>query len=512
MSYNAHLTNSLALAARFSVSPVPADEPLEGALDFSPTDAGNAKRFVRQHGDYLRYSFGLGSWLVFDGQRWKRDGQRLVMELAKATALEICKDALGCKDDAGRRLLMGHGLASESASRLRAMVDLAKTDLRVIVEAKDLDAHPMLLNVANGTLDLSSGDLRQARPSDLLTKSTPIAFDPQAECPRWREFVREITDGDESLQRYLAQIAGYCLTGSTKEQAFFLMLGGGSNGKSVFLNVLRKLLGEYASTTDFNTFSQRRNGTIRDDLAKLKGHRLALCSEIEAGERLAEGVVKQVTGGDEISVRELYGKLFEYQPQYKILLATNHLPAIVGTGNGIWRRVQVVPFDVTFGEERQDPDLTDKLLAELPGILNWALAGCLSWQRRGRLDVPDRVWGANRDCREEMDSVHAFVNGECARQAGARIGASALYDGYALWCHHSGREPVSKKLFGTRLTEAGFAPHKNGQGNIDRMGLRLRTTAEKEAPRYNEPSIAAQAVPAETSTATEQYDPFEGEF
>lgn len=472
-------------------SAVPAPVLLEGK-PLGCTDVDNGVRLVLQHGHRIRYVPAMGRWFVYTGQRWEPDALGHVQELAKVTARSIHIEASLTSDQNLARQLSSHALATHSLKGLRAMVTMAQTDPRITARAESYDTDQFLLNVANGTIDLRAGKLREHDAKDMLTRLAPVAHDENAKCPRWEKFMDEITGGDKDLAEYMRSMVGYFLTGDTKESAFFILHGGGSNGKSVFLNVVQRLLGDYAATADFGTFLDGKGGNVRNDLARLNGVRFTLSSETGIGKRLDEVVMKQITGGDRIAARFLFKEYVEFVPQFKLALATNHLPAIVGTDNGIWRRVRVIPFEVKFSEEQQDKSLMDQLIEELPGILNWAIEGCLAWQKKG-LITPKKVESAVSDYHKDADTVHGFISSECVMDPRSSVGASELYNAYDSWTQNQGVFTLSKPLFGKRLGEKGILAGKNAKNYVVRLGLRMKTASEKAA-EIEEPVAQPESV------------------
>jgi putative DNA primase/helicase len=277
--------------------------------------------------------------------------------------------------------------------------------------------------------------------------------------------------GNQPLVEFVQRAAGYCLTGKTDEEVLFFLYGTGANGKTTFVETVRKLLSDYAQQADFNSFLEKRSDGARNDLARLKGARFVAAVEAGEGRKLDETVIKQATGGDTITSRFLYREFFEYVPQFKIFLVANHKPRISGTDEGIWRRIRLIPFNVTIPTEERDKRLLEKLQRELPGILAWAVRGCLEWQRDG-LGKSDQVSEATELYRREMDSLADFLDDRCVIGQGEVSDAGLLYETYKVWCQANGEEPTSQKLFGSRLHDRGFEPAKK-RGHRCWVGLSL---------------------------------------
>jgi putative DNA primase/helicase len=308
----------------------------------------------------------------------------------------------------------------------------------------------MLLCCENGVIDLRTGKFRRARPEDMLYRSTRIIYDPYATCPRWKQFLIEVFAGDQELIDWIQKAVGYTLTGEIIEQFVFFLIGGGENGKSKFVGVLSALLGDYSISALFSTFKKTREEGINNDIARMAGARLV--SSIEIGERskLNEERIKNLTGGDKIHARFLYHEGFDFIPSAKFWIASNYRPVIEGTDRGIWRRIGLVSFNVCFPPGIKDERLLEKLLAELPGILNWAVAGCLEWQRDG-LGIPDQVRYATEQYRADMDVVSRFVNECCEKGDGQSILSEDLYKVYQRWCEESGEEVKKRAEFGEKI-------------------------------------------------------------
>ncbi len=425
------------------------------------TDVGNADRFGARYQDELKYAFGTG-WMFWNGVFWQRDQLGQVIELAKALLRGVYQegDAL---DDTARVAVARHGVKSQQAARLHAMLDLAESLPALAIKTEQLDSDDMLLGVANGVVDLHTGQLQLSRREDLITRVSPVEFDAQAQCPKFMAFLQQITGGKKPLMTYLQRIVGYSLTGSTSEQCLFFLHGQGANGKSTFLNVLKDLLGnELAKQTPTETLMSNRSRAT-NDLARLAGVRVVMANEVENGCLLAESLVKQMTGGDPISARFHYQEYFDLIPKFKLFIAGNHKPTIRGRDQGMWRRIQLIPFETTIPAAQRDKNLQQKLRLELPGILNWAIQGCLAWQKSG-LATPKVITDAVNSYREEMDVVGHWVAECCDVEKAAAYKAGEAYQSYKYWAERNGYLPMASGSFSREL-EGRFQKVKRKEGN-----------------------------------------------
>ena len=432
------------------------------STNFHVTELGNAKRLVAHYGDSLRYVRLWKKWLVWDDRRWIIDPTGQVHRWAKETIRLMYEEG---------EAIAAHAKRSETAARFRAMIELASTEPGIPVVPDQLDTDGYLLNLLNGTLDLRTGKLREHRREDLITKLVPVEYDPTTQCPKFKDFLSQITGGDKSLQQFLQRAIGYSLTGDTSEQVMFVAYGTGANGKSTLFNVIQDIFEDYSLQTPTDTFARKYERAATNDLARLRGVRLVVAVEMEREGKLAEVLVKQVTGGDKISARFLYQEFFEFRPQCKVFLVTNYKPEISGSDHGIWRRIILIPFDVMIPEADRDKHLAEKLRTEWPGILAWAVEGCLAWQRDG-LNRPERVKAATSSYREEMDWLSAFLAERCELREGAKTPAADLYAALGTWWSGDNGLP-SQKEFGGRLRATGLQSVKKS-GKIGWLGIKLK--------------------------------------
>lgn len=436
----------------------PPDSPLDdptGTEDneaLQCSDMGNGYRFAREHRGTALYNVKGEQWLCWDGKRWAEDDMHEAMQRAKQTVKGIYREAAYTPDEERRKALAKHALKSEQDGRMSAMLNQAKSELPVRIDA--FDGKPFAFNCGNGIVDLRTGELHPHDLAEMHTKLSPVMYDPNATAPKWEAFLDRIFAGDESLIKFVQRAAGYSLTGDVSEQCLFILHGTGANGKSVFLKTFAALVADYGQATRTETLMVKRHVGVSNDIACLRGARFISAVETDEGQRLAESTVKQLTGGDKVRARFLFKEEFEFHPQFKIWLAANHKPEIRNQDLAIWRRIKLIPFNVTIPIHEQNAHLDAELQDELPGIFAWAVRGCLAWQRE-RLGETEAVRRATADYQSEMDALAEFFADKCELGANYETSSTEIYAVYKSWCQASGEEPESQKWLAVRLKERG---------------------------------------------------------
>lgn len=432
-------------------------------LDFM--DLANARRYADDHRGDTKYVAQENLWICYAGQHWEVDHLGRRHSKANETAREMMREALDISDPDAQKKALKWAYESQKDPRLEAMVKRARYEKDMTILPKDLDRQLDFLNVENGTIDLTTGELLDHNKSDLITKLAPVRYDPDATCPRWKQFISEIFEGDEELCESVQRDLGYSLTAHVTEDVLFILYGYGRNGKTTLLELIRCVLGDYAQAARPELLLPRRTGGASEEEAVLKGARFVHTSETGSGKEFDEAKVKRLTGGDTIRARRVYGHEFEFEPSHKIWLATNHRPVIEGTDKAIWKRIHLIPFNATFEGDAADTHLLEKLQAEAPGILNWLIEGCLEW-RKGGLKPARVIEAATNEYRSDMDTLGAFLD-ECCVVGDMyedSVQATRLHAEYKAWCEQSGEKPATQREFGQRMTERGFKKKKQNDG------------------------------------------------
>jgi putative DNA primase/helicase len=443
--------------------------------EYGFTDLGNAERFLRDHELYVRYCFKWESWLIWDGKRWAVDDTAELIRRAHETVRLIYAEASNAKDEGRRKTIAAHAVRSEARSRIENMLHCAKPYLGI--KPEDLDQNPMLLNVRNGTIDLKKGELLPHNRNNLITRYIDLDFLPRAECPEWEKFIDLVTGGDKELAYFIQKAVGYTLTGSTDEHCLFFLYGAGQNGKTTFLETIRRLLADYTTRIDIEAVMQGWNlgSAANPYVANMAGTRFVLASEIAENRKINESLIKDLTGSDAISARFLFSNPFTFIPQHKLWLYGNHKPKVGGTDWGFWRRMRVIPFSVTISDDIKKPmsEVMARFDAEMSGILSWAVLGSLLWQNE-ELDMAPAVKNATVEYRTEQDLLQQFLDEKCELHPDYQAEKDKLFTAWRNWCEDAGEEQArrrSKKWLTRQLTGRGF--NHGGDGNRFLLGVRL---------------------------------------
>jgi putative DNA primase/helicase len=442
---------------------------------FNLTDIGNMERLVWRHGSKLKYAAAL-KWLTWDGKRWREDKTGKAQRFAWNTVRLIPEEAKLIKvpdkeeDKEGHKEAMERieaiykwAEASEMGGHVSLMLKHAQSAMGVAATAGEFDQDLNLLNTSTGTIDLITGETRAHDREDMLTKIAPVEYDPQAKCPLWEKFMLEIMDGKQHMVDFLQRALGYSLTGETVEHKLFIMWGSGANGKTTMLEVVRHVMGDYSQAAEFTTFVAKKDARTgaTPDLAMLRGARFVSATEGEQQHKLAESLVKQLTGGDTIVARHLFCEYFQFVPQFKIWLGTNHKPEISGTDDGIWRRVCLIPFNVSFAD-RADAQLKEKLKREAPGILAWMVRGLVEWRKHGLME-PEEVKAATATYRADEDLIVRFMNEE-ASVGNDEAAARDVYNRYKDWVRDNHEGELSERKFAEAMKEHGYTKVRRETG------------------------------------------------
>ncbi len=444
------------------------------------SDVGNGQRLVDMFGADIRFCFPWGVWFVWNGRYWEQDKTGEMARRCKKTVHLMFEEAIEIKDADKKKEFLRFCLRSEAESRLNSMASCASSELGIPVLPEQLDKDPWILNVQNGTIDLKTGQLRPHKQSDMLTKMSPVIYDPSATAPVWDAFLKKIFQDNINIISYIQRKSGYCLTGVTQEEDIDILWGTGGNGKSKLTGAIIYVLGDYHTKANIESIletSNKNGSSASPDIACLKGARLVTVSEPEKGAKLNESRVKDLTGRDPIKARHLHKDPFEFIPEFKLWVYTNFKPHIRGQDRGIWRRVKLIPFEVTIPEEEQDKELPLKLQKEASGILNWMLKGCLDWQREG-LKVPDEILQATAEYKEEMDVFSEFFSYTCVIKKDGTEYLAVLYTVYKAWCRMKEIIPFSTKKFVSNLVERGFKKLPKDNKGVKVTGVTLSETVK----------------------------------
>ena len=437
------------------------------------TDLTNKNCFIKAYGDRIRYCNSWKKFLIWNGTCWEADNDGFVENTVLEFIPRMYRGELFMNDLQMKVELEKHIIRSESYPRIQYLINLLKMAGEIKVKDSQFDLDKHLFNAEKKTVNLSTGETYDPKQEDLITKKSLFIYDKDAKCPTWEMFLMQIFHNDLELIHFVQKAMGYSLSGDISEQCMFILWGTGANGKSTFLNVLQNLFGDYATSTRTETF-MKKTSEQSNDLARLRNTRLVIASEAEENKPMSESLIKQITGGDRITARFLYGEFFEFLPTFKIFMATNHKPKISGGDNGIWRRIKLIPFTVIIPEEKRDRNLTEKLMAENSGILNWLLEGYRMWEKEG-LKEPEAIRAANEEYRFDMDSVGSFV-AECLEFDASqkeRLLNGDLYNIYTKWCEKNNETVMSHRKLTSKMREKNYQQLASN-GNRWWLGLSIK--------------------------------------
>ncbi|MGA8955257.1 MAG: phage/plasmid primase, P4 family [Pseudolabrys sp.] len=432
------------------------------------SDEALALRFADLHVDDLRYVAAWNRWLMWDGTRWQFDDTLAVFSLIR----------LVCRSAAAQCNKAKIATALASAKTVAAVATLARSDRRLAATVGQWDVDHWLLNTPAGVIDLRSGKMRACQPGDYMTKVATVAPDSRMPTPVWHNFLDRICAGDAELIAFVQRLFGYALTGSTREHALFFLHGSGANGKTTLLNAIIGIMGDYHTTAAIETFTATKQEHHPTDLASLRGARLVTSVETEEGRRWAESKIKALTGGDKIAARFMRQDFFEFVPTFKLVIAGNHKPGLRSVDEAIRRRFHLLPFDVTIPVEDRDKHLNERLCVEWPGILAWAITGCVQWQQRG-LAPPDSVLRATAAYLDAEDAIAAWLDESGVRDPNAWETTKMLFTSWKLWTEQTGEYTGTMKRFVQNLESRGLTPvrRKYARGF---QGFRIGVSAEGE--------------------------------
>lgn len=441
-------------------------------------DTGNADRFTDIFKDRVLYSYTNKGWYIYDGKRWLFDTLGRINDYFEQSIEVLKKQGMvsnvpmlenETSEDYQKRLkairLAYEKHLTYSRSNRGTVAGIKQSMHKNSVDISEFDGNDMLINLENSVYDMVSGINTPHDATLKFTKKANVNYDESKKCPRWEQFLREIFNDDKDLIKWIQKALGYSLTGKTSEQVMFILNGNGRNGKSVFLDVVSHIFGDYRTNIQPDSLMVKNSQGANSDIARLKGARFVTTVESNDGMRFNEGLVKQLTGGDTVTARFLHANEFEFTPKFKVWMATNHRPIIRGTDKGIWRRIRLIPFEREFTEEEVDLDLTSKLLAESDGILQWMLKGLEMWQKE-RLGMCEKILMANKEYRQEMDVVSTFIE-ECVNNSlGKEVKASELYQHYRNYCSQNGFFVLTSTKFGRELDNKGYIKLRKRTGQF----------------------------------------------
>ncbi len=437
----------------------------EKRADFVLSDSGNAQLLAQLHADKLHFNHTNNSWLVWNGQYWKPDEMKERIQLAQDVSKYTQEKALTIADSREKMAMVTFGIRSENMANMESMLRVASSMPKVATTEKDWDRNTRLFQCDNGTLSLDDGLFKDGKPHYRISKTCGIDYKPNAKAPVFDQFLIDIMDGDEDLAGFLLMCLGYSMSGLMDEQCMFILNGSGANGKSVLLDLMSHVLGDYHVHTRFDAFLKKYNNTSSNDLARLSGARFVSANESGVGKNWDEERIKEITGGDQITARYLYGEYFDFRSNIKLWCATNNLPKTDDLTDAFWRRMIVIPFDRKFKGKDRNPNILAELKGESSGIINRLYEGFKNWQEKTLQTKPARVVNAVNEYKVESDVVAQWVEEMNVQKEGFedKKPAKAVYQEYVFW-HNANApgKPVSTTMFGKRMNALDLGSEKIG--------------------------------------------------
>jgi len=448
-------------------------------------DTGNADRFIDRYGNLYKYSYIANKFYIYDGMKWKIDDKgsirKLIDEMIESIKNEKVLHSEDVTEEEAREVFQKYYKKTRGTQAKKNIMN--ELMHRRPATPDEFDKDDMLLNVANGYIDLTSRELYKHDINKMFSQITNTDYTEKMQPAVWLDFLNDIFAGDKAVIRYIQKALGYSLTGSTREQIMFILFGKGRNGKSIFVEVISEILGDYSNNMQAKSLMVKKNDNVNTDIARLSKARFVTSSEPNEGFRFDEGLIKQLTGGDKVTARFLYAEEFEYTPKFKIWVSTNHKPIIRGTDDGIWRRLVLIPFDVQIPEEKVDKDLKYKLLREAPAILNWMAEGAYMWMQEG-LAMPEKLKEAVQKYRNEMDTLGQFIEDCCKVDKYSSEKVSNLHQAYKTWSNDNltSTKVLGMKSFSQKMEER-FVKESRRDANYF-IGIEIDHTKSFEEQKY----------------------------
>jgi len=469
------------------------DVAMSVSARFAENDLGNADRFIAHFGDEVRFTTDAG-WLAFDGRRWNRGmGSARARDYANEVARSISEECHFLKDDDAAKDRFSWAMQSGSNGRIKGLLETATPDLTVSISDFDTDENLMCLQ--NSVVDLRTGEIYEHTPTQMMSMLAGSEFDPyadeQPEAPIWEGFLEDVMCGDKEMVRFLQLSVGYSMFASAREQVAFFCTGdeehkkmNGSNGKSLFLSTIQAAAGEYATTVTRTLVVEKNHEGVSNDVAKLKGKRIAFGSEFKRKDVIAAEQFKRLTGDEAVEARFLHKEFFEFENKATLWFATNYLPLVSDQDDGVWRRMVLIPFRAKFwpketcpaGGKIKDNSLKERLLKELPGILRWCIEGAMAYAAAGRLEIPAQLFTQREAKQADFDPLRDFMTACVDLDATACCPAVDLRRAYERFSEMNGMDPLNITAFGRRLNEEGLAKDEaltRAKGSVWRRGAKL---------------------------------------